>query len=132
MDKVILKDKIKQMGHLPQSDRDKLTAWVDSLPNSLSKLKPSDFRIGDVFMHPIFHHPYVLLRKRKDHWICTMFTTEPNCEEILEPCMSRFYENNFITKILFTVKEPVGAFMSTYENKQHLDKVYKNLKQFLL
>jgi hypothetical protein len=71
------------------------------------------------------------LAKHKDHWVCGMLTSEANCAEILEPCQSRFFIDNFFTKILFTTKEPTGAFMSAYENKNHMLKVYKILKGIL-
>jgi hypothetical protein len=129
MDKVQLIEKVKLMSHLPQPDRDKILGWVNALPNSSSKVTPKEFKIGDVFMHPIFVHPYILLEKQKDHWVCGMLTSEPDCVEILEICQSRFFDNNFFTKILFTVKEPVGSFMSAYENRPHMLKVYKTLKQ---
>ena len=129
MDKGQLIEKVKQMGHLPQTDKDKIIGWANSLPTISSKVTPNEFKVGDVLMHPIFLHPYVLLEKQKDHWICGLLTSEPNCGEILEPCESRFFINNFFTKILFTVKEPVGAFMSAYDNKTHLSKTYKTLKQ---
>jgi len=82
-----------------------------------------------VLMHTIFHHPYILFEKQKDHWVCGLLTSEADCAEILETCESRFYANNFFTKVLFTVKEPIGAFMSPYENKTHMNKVYKKLKE---
>ena len=129
MDKAQLIEKVKQMGHLPQADRDKILGWANALPTTSTKVTPNEFKVGDVLMHPIFVHPYILLEKQKDHWVCGLLTSEPDCAEILEPCESRFFVNNFFTKILFTVKEPVGAFMSAYENKTHMTKIYKTLKQ---
>ena len=114
---------------MPAVDRDKIIAWVDSLPTLSSKVMPSEHKVGDVFMHPIFQHPYVLMSKHKAHWVCGMITSEADCAEILEPCQSRFYQNNFFTKIIFTVEKPIGGFMSTYENNYHLRTVYKQLKQ---
>jgi hypothetical protein len=129
MDKSQLIEKVKLMSHLPQPDRDKILGWANALPNTSSKVTPNEFKVGDVFMHPVFVHPYILLEKHKEHWVCGMLTSEADCAEILEPCQSRFFNNNFFTKILFTVKEPVGSFMSIYENKSHMLKVYKTLKQ---
>ena len=129
MDKQQLTDKIKAMAHLPQSDRDKILGWIGALPTTSSKVMPNEHKVGDVLMHTIFHHPYILFEKQKDHWVCGLLTSEADCAEILEPCESRFYVNNFFTKVLFTVKEPIGPFMSPYENKPHMNKVYKSLKQ---
>lgn len=129
MNKQELTDKIKLLSHLPQADRDKLLGWVGALPNMSSKVTPNEFKVGDVLMHPIFVHPYILLAKHKDHWVCGMLTSEKNCAEILEPCQSRFFDGNFFTKILFTIKEPLGSFMSPYENKTHMTKIYKTLMQ---
>lgn len=92
---------------------------------------PTEFKVGDVLMHPIFKHPYVLLKNKGDFWICGLLTTETNCKEILEKCQSRFFPDSHFTRVKLTVKEPYGSFMNTYDNKKHLKKVTKKLKQIL-
>ena len=92
---------------------------------------PTEFKVGDVLMHPIFKHPYVLLKDKGDFWICGLLTTETNCKEILEKCQSRFFPDSHFTRVKLTVKEPYGSFMNTYDNKKHLKKVTKKLKQTL-
>jgi hypothetical protein len=92
---------------------------------------PTEFKVGDVLMHPVFKHPYVLLKDKGDFWICGLLTTETNCKEILEKCQSRFFTDNYFTRVKLTVTEPYGSFMNTYENKKHLKKVTKKLKQTL-
>jgi hypothetical protein len=127
MTKELLIEKLKSNPSL-----DKIRGWVNALPPSVNKVQPNTSRIGDVYMHPIFMHPYVLLEKRSDYWICGLITSEPECPEILEPCRSRFYTDNFFTKVLLTYKEPQGRFLSIYENPNHLRSVYKKLKQCLI
>jgi hypothetical protein len=125
MDKIQLIDKVTNMATL---DRDKILGWVKALPSSGLKVKPTHYTVGDVLLHPIFQHPYVLLQKKKDMWICAMLTSEANCAEILEATQSRFFDNNFFTKIIFTIKEPDGSMMGVYENKKHLRKIHADLK----
>jgi hypothetical protein len=128
MNREELIDKIKGLSHLAQTDRDKIVAWTQSLPNT-NRVKPNNYCVGDVLMHPIFIHPYVLLKKEKDHWVCAMLTSDQDCAEILEACQSRFFPTSFFTKHLFTVTEPVGYFMSVYENKTHMYRIHKQLKE---
>lgn len=129
MDKHTLLTKINSLQGLNQPEKDKILGWASSLPNLTSKVTPSEYKAGDVLMHPVFLHPYVLFEKQKDHWICGLITSEQSCAEILEACQSRFFTNNFFTKVIFSVKEPVGFFMSPYENKIHLTKVHKELSK---
>ena len=54
---------------------------------------PTVYKKGDVLMHPIFNHPYILLEKKEEHWLCCLVTSEETCPEILEACkciVSRF------------------------------------------
>jgi len=125
MDKIQLLDKVKNMQTL---DREKILSWVQCLPSNSIKTKPTSYKIGDVLMHPVFQHPYVLLEHKKDKWICGLLTSEPTCTEILEPAKSRFFEHNFFTKVIFTAEEPVGAMMGVYENPKHLKHILKELK----
>ena len=92
---------------------------------------PTEFKVGDVLMHPIFKHPYVLLKYNGKFWICGLLTTEPSCSEILEECQSRFFTQNYFTRVILTVTKPYGSFMNTYDNKKHLKKVTKKLKQIM-
>lgn len=89
---------------------------------------PTSYKKGDVLMHPVFQHPYILLEKKKDFWLCALITSEKNCPEILEPCKSRFFDNNFITRVLFTTTEPIGRFMYPFENPRQVNSVTKKLK----
>lgn len=94
-------------------------------------IKPQTFKVGDVFMHKIFHHPYVLLKKRKGHWICGLLTSDEKCDVILEKCESRFFNDNYFTIVLFSVIIPTGKFMCVYDNKKHLKTIYNNLSNLL-
>lgn len=90
---------------------------------------PTVYKKGDVLMHPIFNHPYILLEKKNEHWLCCLVTSEETCPEILEACKSRFFADNFITRVLFTTVDPIGKFMYPYENPRQLNSVLKNLKE---
>jgi len=90
---------------------------------------PSEYKKGDVLMHPIFQHPYILLEKRPDGaWNCGLITSEEKCSEILESCKSRFFTDGFFTKVLFTTQEPIGKFMYPFENARQINSVLKKLK----
>jgi hypothetical protein len=98
---------------------------IQPTPN---KNVPSVYKKGDVLMHPIFQHPYILLEKKPEYWICCLITSEANCPEILEVCKSRFFIGNYITRTLFTTTEPIGRFMYPYEHPRQLNVVINKLK----
>ena len=93
---------------------------------------PTVYKKGDVLMHPVFQHPYILLEKKADFWLCCLITSEPTCPEILEPCKSRFFADNFITRVMFTTVDPIGRFMYPYENPRQLNLVSKKLKSLFV
>lgn len=127
MDKDRLLEKIKQGNY----DHNKLISWASSLPSNLSSRKPKYNKIGDIYMHPIFHHPYVLLKKQNNIWVCGLITSESKCPEILEECRSRFIEG-YLTRTLFTASEILGSFINNYDNPRHLNKVLSKLRKILL
>jgi hypothetical protein len=92
---------------------------------------PSEYKKGDVLMHPVFQHPYILLEKKESFWLCGLITSEEKCVEILESCNSRFFEGNFFTRTIFTTVEPVGRFMYPFENTRQINSVLKKLKEIL-
>jgi len=93
------------------------------------KKVPSKYKKGDTLMHPIFKHPYVLLEKKAGSWVCGLLTSEPTCPEILEKTDSRFFLDEYFTKVIFTTKEPIGTFMYPFENPKQLKSVLQQLKQ---
>ena len=93
------------------------------------KKVPSKYKKGDTLMHPIFKHPYVLLEKKAGSWVCGLLTSEPTCPEILEKTDSRFFLDEYFTKVIFTTKEPIGTFMYPFENPKQLKSVLLQLKQ---
>ena len=127
MDKSLLLQKLanKQYSH------EQLLGWVNSLPGSNKRLMPTEYKVGDVCMHGAFLHPYVLLEKTEQGWICGLLTSEPKCPEILEQCKSRFFSENYFTKILFTYGDPQGAYMAPFDNPAQLKSVLKKLKTIL-
>lgn len=96
------------------------------------KSVPTIYKKGDVLMHPIFKHPYILLEKKSEFWLCGLITSEPTCTEILESCRSRFFADGFITRVIFTTVDPIGKFMYPYENARQLNLVTKKLKSMFL
>lgn len=128
MDKAELISKIKAKENLSQ---EQLLGWVNALPGSTKKRNPIKIKKGDVFMHPIFAHPYVFIEKKTGFWLCGLITSEPSCSEILEPCKSRFFPGNFITRNILTITSPVGLFLNVYDNPKHLKEVSIKLKAIL-
>lgn len=127
MDKDILLQKIKKHNYT----HEQLVSWVTVLPANPEKRKPIEYKVGDVLMHGVFKHPYILLKKRKNDWVCGLLTSEENCPEILEVCQSRFFSTNYITKALFTTTEIQGSFINVYGNDAHLRSVLIKLKENL-
>lgn len=114
--------------------REEMIAFLDNIEPVIEVEKiekviyPTQFKKGDVLMHPIFKHPYVLLDKKKVGWICGLLTTEPTCSELLQKCESRFFNESYFTKVLFTVSEPNGNFMFPFENNKQLADILLKLK----
>lgn len=124
MDKVRLLELIESR----DIDKVKLRCWVGQLPNRVSK--PTKNKVGDVFMHPIFKHPYILLEKSNSGWICGIITHNGDFEEVLGKCCSRFFSDGYFTKVIFTVSDnPVGSFQGVYDNNRHLKSVCLKLKE---
>lgn len=113
--------------------KSKVIGWVKVLPATSSR-KPTVYKVGDVFMHVMFKHPYILLKKTKLGWICGLITSESGCPEILEACQSRFFPEDvsYFTRALFTTVEIQGTFLNNYDNNRHLKEVHKKLKEILI
>ena len=127
MDKSELITKVKAGNY----SQEKLLGWISALPSSTQNRKPSYQKVGDVYMSAVFLHPYILLQKKKDLWICALLTSDETFPDILEPCESRFFEGKFIVKSLFTATEIRGSFVNSYENIKHLREVLKKLKTIM-
>lgn len=127
MDKAELSKKIKSGNY----SQEQLLGWVGALPGSTASRKPVKLKRGDVFMHPVFAHPYIFLEKKNGFWLCGLITSEPTCTEILEPCKSRFFSENYITRVFFTQTTAVGSFVNTYDNSKHLKEVTVKLKAII-
>lgn len=111
---------------------DKILGWVKALPGSSKSFSPTTPKVGDVFMHKIFLHPYVLLERKNDYWVCGLLTSEPSCDEILCETNSRFFTGSYFTRALFTVIVPTGSFYGVHDNKRHLTSVLKKLKKIIM
>lgn len=123
----MLLDKIKNLDRLPSKGQ--LIDWVKLLPNtSLFKKKPTENKVGDVYLHPIFKHPYILIKKKKEGFICCLLTSDATFPDILCETDSRFFPENFISKMIFFTSTVPGTFMGVYENQKQLREIYKQLK----
>lgn len=123
MEKEFIIQKVKSN----QFNKEQLLEWLRCLSSSPEKRKPTEYKVGDVLMHSVFQHPYVLLKKRKNDWLCGLITSEAGCPEILEECQSRFFNEKYFTKTLFSTTEIKGSFINVYDNKKHLFSVLKRL-----
>lgn len=109
-------------------NKSNVIGWINTMP-SANKIKPTEFKVGDVFIHPIFKHPCVLLENKKEFWLCSLLTTESECNEILEICKSRFFSASYFTNVLFTIKDPNDmTFIGVYENNTHIKHILSKLK----
>ena len=119
----------------PNIKNSDIVNWVMALPSNVSKIEPPNkIKVGDVFMHPVFQHPYIILNIKGDSYVCCLLTTEPTFSEILEACDSRFFSTSFITKTLLTVGVDANlkhTFYGVYENNKHLKKAYEMLVESL-
>jgi len=113
---------------VPKEFKSKVLGWIGALPAAGFKTKPIKLKRGDVYMHPVFRHPCVFLEKRDGYWICGLLTTEPTCSEILEPCKSRFFSDNYFTRVMYTQVAPIGSFMNPFDNPKQIREVTKKLK----
>lgn len=125
MDKSQIIDKIKE----GKCTHEQIISWIKVLPGSMASRKPIINKKGDVYMHPIFKHPYVLLEKKRGYWICGLLTTETECPEIIEPCESRFFAASYFTRVLFTAVQPSGAFINCFDNIKQLRSINSKLKE---
>jgi hypothetical protein len=67
-------------------------------------------------------------KKKKKFWLCGLIISEEDCVEILEPCSSRFFDDGFFTRTMFTTVEPIGRFMYPFENMRQVNLVLKIMR----
>lgn len=100
-----------------------------SAPSKGKKI-PSFYKKGDVLMHAVFKHPCVLLEEKGGAWICGLLTSEPTCTEILEKADSRFFQENYFTKTMFTLSDPsLCQFMYPFDNDKQIEEVLIKIKE---
>ena len=128
MDRDYIIEKLKS----GEPTKEKLLGWLNALPATTVKKRPVEYKVGDVLMHGIFHHPYILMERKGDMWICGLLTSEESCAEILCETRSRFFTENYFTRSLFTISVPTGSFYGVYDNKRHLASVLKRLKKMFV
>ena len=128
MTKDLLIEKVKSKNYT----QEQLVGWVSALPRDTTKIRPITYKIGDVFLHPIFQHPYVLLEKKENCWLCGLLTSEETCPEIIHETRSRFFKQQYFTKTVFIVMDIIGSFIGVYDNNKHLKEVTLDLKKEIL
>ncbi len=127
MDKSELIKKLENLGSTPLV-KEKVLSWIRCLPGTSGNRNPVKFKRGDVCMHSVFNHPYVLLRETKEGWICVLLTSEEKCSEVLEKATSRFFNEAYFTKCILTVASPT-RFMNPFENPKQINSIEKRLKE---
>ena len=129
MTKEYIIDRIDEGKYTPEQ----LKGWVGALPGKKGgAIRPNEVRVGDVFIHDIFSHPYILLEKHDEGWwLCGLLTTDSACEEIYCSSRSRFFADSYFTRVLLSVKEHTGAFYGVYDNNRHLKTVTEGLKNLM-
>lgn len=127
MDKSELIKKLEDLGSSPLV-KEKVLGWVRCLPGTSANRNPVKYKRGDVCMHVVFNHPYVLLRETEGGWIGVLLTSEEKCSEILEKASSRFFSEAYFTKCVLTVASPT-KFMNIFGNSRQLNSVEKKLKE---
>ena len=110
-------------------DAARLRKWIKALPGSNGSHEPAESRVGDVYMHPVFKHPYLLLKHTDEGWLCTLMTSNGDFKEVLEKCQSRFFEHSYITKVMFTITDPDGVWCNVYDNVDHVTSIHKKLRK---
>lgn len=110
-------------------DKDLLIKYILGLPGKNPPRSPNIIKKGDVFMHPVFKHPYVILWKKDNHYICVLLTTNSNLKEIYEECNSRFFDGSNFAMSVFALEEPVGMFLNVYDNNKQLSRIANNIKK---
>ena len=111
-----------------------LRGWVGALPSESDYMKPKPIKlkVGDVFMHVVFKHPIVLVKKTKGKWVCLLLTTDSNCPVIVEQCISRFFHNSYLTSNVIIMNELMTKYyMGVYDNTPHLKKVFNKIKMII-
>lgn len=125
-------DLLDLVNNTKELTREKLRGWVNGLPNDKRTLnKPIANKIGDVYMHPVFQHPVILVKKTGKYWLCLSLTTEESCTVILEKCQSRFFSQSYITVTIVAVVEPLDVFMGMYDNTKHLKSVFSKIQNLI-
>lgn len=107
--------------------KEQILTWLSLLPADAEKRKPAISKVGDVYTNQIFKHPYVLLERKGDKWLCGLLTSDEDFPDNLCECRSRFFEGKFFTTTLFIVSELKGTFLNQYDNNKHLKEVKNNL-----
>lgn len=110
-------------------DKKRLLLWIQQLPVASGERDPKENKAGDVYMHTVFKHPYILLEHTGETWLCTLMTSNGEFKEVLEKCNSRFFTDSYITQTLFTMEEPIGRWLNVYDNDKHLKKILKKLRK---
>lgn len=126
MTKKLLIENISKSSY--QYNKVQLLDWIKLLPNR-RVLTPRTNKVGDIYHHTIFLHPIVLVKKKKDNWICLLMTSESLLNASIQ-AESRFVESYF-SHVIVEVHQStleLNEFMGTYNNNKHLREVFTEIK----
>jgi hypothetical protein len=107
---------------------EQLLSWIKCLPSSLNVIKPNILKKGDVLFHKNLYHPIIILKVKKDSYICCMMTSKEL--SVTTPCNSRFFNESYISNVLLEVdKEYMNNchYKGVYDNNKHLTEIHKQL-----
>jgi hypothetical protein len=99
--------------------------------------RPEFFIEGDILFHPIFKHPYILLRNKKNEgvWLATILTSNEKFENLLldskgEPIRvkSRFLKGGgYVSIATFEVSKVTGTYIGTCDSKAQVKTIAGSL-----
>lgn len=104
---------------------------IRALPSSKFIGKPTYFKKGDIFYHPHFYHPIIILKSVKELYTCVVISSTVKEGVTFEQCRSRFFKESYFTPTLLGIpfKELKGFRMiGVYDNNKQLNEIYKQLK----
>lgn len=113
-----------------ETDLIKIKKWIKCLPGSSYSRKPNKSKVGDVYMHHIFKHPYILAKKSGDYWYCLLLTSNESHCGVIEKTNSRFFSDSYFTHTIFKTLDPnlkssdEGSFINVFDNNRQINKIF--------
>lgn len=132
MEKNDLYEKVNELS-IDKANKSKILKWIKALPTNNFRVRPTHYRIGDVFMHPFFQHPIVLMKRIQNGFICGLLTSNPNCTVALSKCDSRLFYESYWAPTLTIINDSdldTFRFYGLYDNDKEIQLIYESLSEF--